>query len=385
MSYVVPIPTSKGGHIAPFHHTKMPHTNSTEQHPLRPILLPEWGRVKCVQLTWPHEHTDWACMLEEVTACYLQLAYAIATRTKLLIVTPAPEQVESLLKIKLPASALQNITIFPCPTNDTWARDHGAITCQSPDGHLQLLDFRFNGWGGKFEASLDNKITRALFDAGILTGAYINHLDFELEGGSIESDGEGTLLTTSECLLNPNRNPELSKEIIEQRLKLWFGLDRILWLDHGYLAGDDTDSHIDTLARLCPNDTIAYVQCTDPNDEHYDALHAMEQQLQTFTTKHGAPYTLIPLPMAAPAYDEDGERLPATYANYLVVNTSVLYPTYANPELDQMAHAQLAKAFPGYELVGIDCTALIRQHGSLHCATMQLYDVRSEEGVVRRE
>ena len=373
MPYAIPIPTSKGGHTAPFHHTKMPHINAIEQRPQRPILLPEWGRVQSVQLTWPHEETDWAYMLDEVTACYLQLAYAIASRTKLLIVTPHPEQVAGLLKSKLPSSALENITIFNCPTNDTWARDHGAITCASPEGKLLLLDFRFNGWGGKFEASLDNKITYSLYEAGILKGEYIDHLDFELEGGSIESDGEGTLLTTSECLLNPNRNPTLTKEDIEQRLKEWFGLERILWLDHGYLAGDDTDSHIDTLARLCPNNTIAYVQCTDTTDKHYQALKSMEEQLKTFTTKEGNPYRLVPLPMAAPAYDEEGERLPATYANYLVVNNAVLYPTYATPELDTQAEQQLAKAFPGYELVGINCSALIKQHGSLHCATMQLY------------
>lgn len=373
MSYVVPVPTAKGGHVAPFHHTKMPQTNSTEQRPLRPTLLPEWGRVKCVQLTWPHEHTDWAYMLKEVTDCYVKLAYNIATHTKLLIVSPETESVRNLLNNKLPAQVVENITFFNCPTNDTWARDHGVITCAQPDGNLQLLDFRFNGWGGKFEASLDNKITKALYDAHILKGNYVDHLDFELEGGSIESDGEGTLLTTSECLLNPNRNPELKKEEIEKRLKLWFGLDRILWLDYGYLAGDDTDSHIDTLARLCPNNTIAYVQCTDPTDEHYEALKAVEKQLQTFTTKEGTPYTLVPLPMATPTYDEDGERLPATYANYLVINNTVLYPTYNTPSLDESAKTQLSKAFPGYELIGIDCTALIRQHGSLHCATMQLY------------
>ena len=373
MPYAIPIPTNKGSHVAPFHHTKMPHTISKEQHPMRPILLPEWGKVSGVQLTWPHAGTDWNYMLEEVTACYLQLAYAIASRTQLLIVTPHLEDLQKLLATKFPKHVLDNITIFECPTNDTWARDHGPITCAIPDGHFQLLDFRFNGWGGKFEATLDNKITKALTEAGILKGEYINHLDFELEGGSIESDGAGTLLTTSECLLNPNRNPELSKEDIEKRLKEWFGLERILWLDHGYLAGDDTDSHIDTLARLCPNNTIAYVQCTDTTDEHYEALQAMEKQLRTFTTTDGAPYNLVPLPMAAPAYDEDGERLPATYANYLVVNNAVLYPTYATPQIDQLAALQLAKAFPGYELVGIDCTALIRQHGSLHCATMQLY------------
>lgn len=373
MPYAIPIPTPRGNNVAPFHFTSMPHINSTEQRPLRPVLLPEWGNVKAVQLTWPHEGTDWAYMLDEVTECYLQLAYAIASRTQLLIVTPHRTELEALLTSKFPQRVVANITLFECPTNDTWARDHGPITCISSEGHLQLLDFRFNGWGGKFEATLDNKITRALHLAEVLKGEYVDHLDFELEGGSIESDGQGTLLTTSECLLNPNRNPNLTKEEIEERLKLWFGLDRILWLDHGYLAGDDTDSHVDTLARICPNNTIAYVKCTDEADEHYEALHAMEQQLQTFTTPEGTPYNLVPLPMAAPAFDEDGERLPATYANYLVVNNAVLYPTYATPDLDAQAAQQLAKAFPGYELVGINCSALIKQHGSLHCATMQLY------------
>lgn len=373
MPYAIPIPTNKTNQVAPFNHTKMPHTISKEQRPIRPILLPEWGKVDRVLLTWPHEETDWNYMLKEVTACYLQMAHAITSHAQLLIVTPQPKNVRNLLATKLPSRKLDNITIVDCPTNDTWARDHGPITCATPNGRLQILDFRFNGWGGKFEATLDNKITQTLTAAGIISGEYINHLDFELEGGSIESDGEGTLLTTSKCLLNPNRNPQLSKEDIEMRLTEWFGLERILWIDHGYLAGDDTDSHIDTLARLCPNNTIAYVQCNDPNDEHYEALQAMESQLRTFTTLQGAPYKLIPLPMAAPAYDEDGGRLPATYANYLVVNNAVLYPTYATPEIDQQAAEQLKKAFPGYELVGIDCTALIQQHGSLHCATMQLY------------
>lgn len=373
MPYAIPIPTQKDNNVAPFNHTNMPNTISSHQHPLRPTLLPEWGCVKLVQLTWPHEETDWNYMLDKVNECYIHLSYAIAIRTKLLIVTPNPQKVESLLRTKLPSSLLEKITIYKCPTNDTWARDHGPITCLSPDGKIQLLDFRFNGWGGKFEASLDNKITQSLHSANIISGDYVDHLDFELEGGSIESDGQGTLLTTSECLLNPNRNPNLSKEMIEERLKEWFGLERILWLDHGFLAGDDTDSHIDTLARLCPNNTIAYVKCTDPTDEHYEALKEMEQQLQTFTTLEGTPYKLVPLPMAAPTYDEDGHRLPATYANYLVLNHTILFPTYATPQLDEQAAQQLAKAFPGYDLVDIDCTALIQQHGSLHCATMQLY------------
>lgn len=336
---------------------------------LKRTLAPEWCRQSGVQLTWPHAGTDWAYMLDEVTDCYLHLAFEIATREPLLIVTPDVNGVKQLLEEKLPRRATRNIIYKECATNDTWARDHGFLTVVSPTEGIELLDFRFNGWGGKFEASDDNAINAQLGD--VLRGKYVDCLDFELEGGSIETDGQGTLLTTAECLLNPNRNPQLDQAHIEALLQERLGVTHFLWLHHGYLAGDDTDSHVDTLARICPNDTIVYVKCTDEQDEHYTALKAMEEELQTFRTPEGKPYRLIALPMAAAAYDEDGERLPATYANYLVMNGAVLYPTYQSPELDRQAAEALRKAYPSHDIAGVDCRALIRQHGSLHCATMQ--------------
>ena len=233
-----------------------------------------------------------------------------------------------------------------------------------------LLDFTFNGWGLKFASDKDNQITRRAVETGILKGRYVNRLGFVLEGGSIESDGMGTLLTTSECLLSPNRNGQLNKVEIEEYLRSAFHLERVLWLDYGYLAGDDTDSHIDTLVRLCSPDTIAYVQCRDVNDEHYEELHRMEEQLKTFRTLAGEPYKLLALPMAD-KIEVEGERLPATYANFLIMNDAVLYPTYNQPENDIRAKEVLQEAFPGHEIVGIDCRALIKQHGSLHCVTMQ--------------
>lgn len=339
---------------------------------IKRTLAPEWARQSGVQLTWPHANTDWAYMLPQVTECYLRLAFEIATRETLLIVTPDVEATQALINERLPQRATQNIIYHQCPTNDTWARDHAFLTVMSNTG-AELLDFRFNGWGGKFAAQLDNAINKSLVSGTkpLLKGKYIDFLDFELEGGSIEVDGQGTLLTTSECLLNPNRNPQLDKAHKEALLKERLGIDRVLWLDHGYLAGDDTDSHIDTLARLCPNNTIVYVRCTDPTDEHYPALQAMEEQLRTFTTAKGAPYKLIALPMAQAVYDENGERLPATYANYLVMNHAVLYPTYAQPDNDAQAARALRQAFPDRDIVGVDCRALICQHGSLHCVTMQ--------------
>lgn len=330
------------------------------------VLPAEWAPQSGIQLTWPHAGTDWAHMLTEVQACFAAIAREIAQRELLLIVTPEPEEVKKQISATV---NMQNVRFMECETNDTWARDHGAITMLDSEG-ASLLDFMFNSWGLKFASDKDNLITRQAVESGFLNGRYVNRLGFILEGGSIESDGLGTLLTTSECLLSPNRNGQMSRDEIEDYLCSVFHLKQVLWLDHGYLAGDDTDSHVDTLARLCSPDTIAYVQCTDTQDEHYEALHQMEEQLKTFRTLNGNPYRLLALPMVD-KIEEEGERLPATYANFLIMNDAVLYPTYRQPENDQRAKEVLQEAFPEYEIVGIDCRALIKQHGSLHCVTMQ--------------
>lgn len=307
-------------------------------------------------------------MLDEVTACYIRIAAEISCREKLLIVTPNPAQVEKLLEGKVKSG---NVRYVESPTDDTWARDHGGITVYDKDtGGYTLLDFGFNGWGNKFRHSLDNAITRRCFSAGVFNAGYEDNNDFILEGGSIECDGDSTLMTTAECLLSPERNPGLSREEIENRLKRSFGVSNIIWLRHGQLEGDDTDGHIDTLARFAPNNTILYVKCIDTADRHYPELCEMEQEIRLARNVHGKPYRLIPLPMAD-AIHADGERLPATYANFLIMNNTVLYPTYSQPESDKAAAAALSEAFPRYEITGIDCTPLIKQHGSLHCITMQ--------------
>ena len=331
-----------------------------------PRLPAEWAPQSGVQLTWPHVRTDWAYMLSEVEDCFLRIAAEVTRHECLLIVAPDPEAVRRRIDTHV---RMDRVSFLACDTNDTWARDHGAITLMDTDGP-RLLDFTFNGWGLKFAADKDNLITRHAVQAGLLRGQYVNRLGFVLEGGSIESDGMGTLLTTSQCLLSPNRNGQLNRAEIEEYLRSTFALRQVLWLDHGYLAGDDTDSHIDTLARLCPDDTIAYVQCLDPDDEHYTELRLMEEQLHTFRTLDGRPYRLVPLPMPDPVV-EDGERLPATYANFLVLNDAVLYPPYRQPENDARAGSILQSLFPDREVTGLDCCPLIRQHGSLHCVTMQ--------------
>lgn len=366
------------GMTAEFNLENLHQSIDVEQQEPRPLrtLPAEWAPQSAILITWPHKDTDWADILDEVTACYVRMAYEIAIRQRLIIIEVEGLQLKAFLEKQLPKAALQNITFFPvATTNDTWVRDYGFLTVQSTGG-AELMDFRFNGWGGKFQADHDNAINALLYKEGILRGHYVDALDFELEGGGIESDGQGTLLTTAECLLNANRRrkgdavPTPDQAQVEEVLKARLGADRILWLNHGYLAGDDTDSHIDTLARLCPNDTIVYVQCIDTADEHYAELAAMERELQAFRTAAGEPYRLIPVPLPDACYDGE-DRLPATYANFLIMNKAVLVPTYAQPDKDAAALKLIQKAFPDHEIVGVDCRALIKQHGSLHCATMQ--------------
>jgi agmatine/peptidylarginine deiminase len=233
------------------------------------------------------------------------------------------------------------------------------------------LDFCFNGWGEKFESQLDNAINRRIYDEGKVTGEYVDRLDFVLEGGSIESDGRGTVFTTSCCLLAPHRNQPMTKAEIEARLKRDLCAERVLWIDYGHLTGDDTDGHIDTLVRIAPNNTLLYIGCDDEADEQYDDLKKMEEQLNTFRTLEGEPYRLVKLPSPRAIFDEDGERLPATYANFLIINGAVLVPTYNQPDLDAEAMSLIGEVFPDREIVGIDCRSVIKQHGSLHCCTMQ--------------
>lgn len=307
-------------------------------------LPAEWEPQDAVLLAWPHEHTDWKPVLDEAQRTFCEIRRAIERFERVILVAHDG---------------------YDIPTNDTWARDFGPITIEE-NGTPVLLDFTFNGWGGKFGAELDNAITRTLHGLGAFGSTDLRSIDLVLEGGSIESDGEGTLLATTECLLNPNRNPHLTKEQIEAVLKRELGVRTVLWLENGALAGDDTDAHIDTLARLCPRKTIVYVACDDPDDEHYQTLQAMEEELKRFDG-----YRLLPLPWPSAKFDDEGARLPATYANYLVVNRAVLVPTYNDPS-DAKALDVIQAAYPDREIIGIDCSTLILQHGSLHCVTMQI-------------
>ena len=339
---------------------------------MKDLIFPaEWTKNATIQLTWPHMETDWFVMIEDAKKCFINIATEILKRQNLIIVCQDKSLVEYELK-SLKGKTKGKLLVYEVPTNDTWARDHAPITVFHQDVPY-IYDFGFNGWGLKFASDKDNLINRRLLEQNVFNPnvKFKNQKDFILEGGSIESDGQGTILTTSQCLLSPNRNPWLSKKEIEEHFAQFFGTKRVLWLDYGFIDGDDTDSHIDTLARFCDERTIAYVQCTDKSDKHYEELQKMEVQLKTFRDNDGNPYQLIPLPFPSKIRDTDNHRLPATYANFLIMDDAVLLPTYLQPTVDAAAIEQLQKAFPTKEIVSIDCTALIYQHGSLHCVTMQ--------------
>lgn len=328
----------------------------------------EWHPQGAVVVAWPHEGTDWAAVLAEVVPCYVGMVREMVRWERVIVVCPSREDVLSALGEGIEEGRL---VLLEMASNDTWVRDYGPVSVFS-EGRATVMDFRFNGWGLKFAAELDDRITLNIYRSGVFGPEVVYHpLGVVLEGGSLESDGRGTLLTTAQCLLSSNRNNYKSTEEAEELLKILPGIQRILWLHHGYLAGDDTDGHIDTLARFCDPETIAYVCCSDEKDSHFAELALMEKELQAFRTAEGRPYRLIPLPMAAAVY-EAGGRLPATYANFLIMNGAVLVPTYDSPLDDAAALKALQAAFPDRKVVGINCLPLIKQHGSLHCATMQI-------------
>ncbi|MBU8974634.1 MULTISPECIES: agmatine deiminase family protein [unclassified Lysobacter] len=333
----------------------------------------EWEPQSAVLIAWPNADTDWADRLGEVEETYIALVAAI-TRFQDAIVCVADEDVEAYARARLSSARIDmsKVRFVEAPYDDTWLRDSGPITLREADS-FRLLDFRFTGWGGKFDASQDDLLVERLTDAGLFFKSSRQSIDFALEGGAIDTDGDGTLLTTWQCL--HERHPEASREELTSKLADWLQQDRVLWLDHGYLEGDDTDAHVDTLARFAPNDAIVFQACDDASDSHYAELKAMGEEIAALRTKDGKPYRLFPLPWAQPIVDE-GRRLAASYANFLIVNGAVLMPAYGDAA-DAKAQAVLAEAFPGREIVPVPCRSLIWQNGSLHCITMQL-----PEGVV---
>ena len=330
----------------------------------------EWEPQSAVLIAWPHADTDWAERLAEVEDTYVALVAAI-THFQPVIICVADDDLQIYAEARLRSARIDmsKVRFVPAEYDDTWLRDTGPITLRAGERFKQL-DFRFTGWGGKYEASRDDLLVGELSGMDLFHDYFVRSIDFALEGGAIETDGNGTLLTTWKCL--HERHPQLSREDITAKLSGWLQQDRVLWLDHGYLEGDDTDAHIDTLARFAGADAIVFQACDDPADSHYAELGAMAAEIAALRTTDGQPYRLFPLPWAQPVLDA-GRRLAASYANFLIINGAVLMPAYGD-DADDKAAAVLAQAFPGREIVQVPCRSLIWQNGSLHCITMQLPD-----------
>ncbi|SFV61674.1 Agmatine deiminase [hydrothermal vent metagenome] len=327
-------------------------------------LPPEWQKQRAVLMAFPHKNSDWATDLKSALVPFIRIAQAIAYKTPVYIICDNKDNISSLF------CSTRNMSFIEIATNDTWIRDYGYISLVE-DGNMKLLDFKFDAWGGKFEYDLDNNVNKILHKKGYMGIIPLESIDFVLEGGSIESDGVGTILTTTACLCNENRNGGLSKDEVEEKLKEYLGAKRVLWLDYGYLAGDDTDSHIDTLARFVSEDTIMYIQCRDEKDEHYIELKKMEEQLKEFRTVENKKYNLIPLPMVSAKFDNEQNRLPATYANFLITNGALIYPSYSVKE-DKIVYKIFKEFFKDKEIIPVECSRLIEEGGSLHCSTMQI-------------
>ncbi len=336
------------------------------------FLPPEWAEQSGVMLTWPHRNSYWADTLDEIDAVFTETALQVSLRQKVLITClDLNHELHIKTLLKKAGVDLHQVKTHVVRADDIWVRDHGPITVLQ-DQKPVLLDFTFTGWGYKYPADNDNKLTQHLHTQHAFSQTPIKTIGMALEGGGIEVDGEGTLLVTKSCVLSKKRNPTLSQQEIEDCLKEAFGVNRILWVEQGGLEGDDTDGHIDTLARFTNPSTICYVTCDDENDPHYAPLKAMEKELQAFKDYQGHAYRLIPLPWPKARYaDFDGRRLPVTYANFLIINEAVLVPTYDDPA-DEEALVTLSECFPDRQIVAIPSMPVVQWYGSIHCMTMQL-------------
>ncbi|UZR95984.1 agmatine deiminase family protein [Chondrinema litorale] len=330
-------------------------------------LPAEWEEQDAVQISWPHSKEIWEDDHEEVVNLFVSISKVMISYTKLIIICLEQSEVEKYFN----KDEKLNIYFFEIPSNDIWNRDHGLLTVYENDKPI-LLNFIFNGWGQKFASNFDNQINPELINKGLFKKEIdYRNIPFVFEGGSIDSDGKGYALTTSSCIFSKNRNEFVPKEELINNIKQSLGLEKLTVLNHGFLAGDDTDSHVDMLARFVKKDTIFYAACSDQNDEHFTELQLLKQELETLRDAEGKAYNLIPLEIGK-VFNDDGKRLPASYVNFLIINNAVLVPQYNVPQ-DAEAIEKFKTIYTERDVVGVDCSLLIKQGGSLHCATMNFY------------
>lgn len=334
-------------------------------------LLPEWAPQSAILLIWPHPYSDWAHNLSAIEPVYTDIVYSVTQNQMVLLVCFDKDHYQHVEQLLLKTRInLQRIRFVIEKTNDTWCRDYGPLSL-SNNKKIKLYDYQFNGWGQKFNAELDNQLTTKLYQNNIFTNFELVVMDLVLEGGSIDSNGQDILLTTSQCLLENTRNPDLNQQQITNILKKQLGVSKIIWIENSQLLGDDSDGHIDMLVRFCNENTIAYSCCSNKNDANYHTLRELETELKALFNRKNSHTELVPLPIPEPVFDDSGRQLPASYANFLIINNAVLLPLYNNKN-DSTAIKNLQQCFPGRKIIPVNCLPLIEQNGSLHCASMQL-------------
>ncbi|WP_221254961.1 agmatine deiminase family protein [Campylobacter sp. 19-13652] len=321
----------------------------------------EWEEQEALLISLPHKNSDWAEYLDEILASYEELLSAVLPYQHCVAICEDEGVLRQFERFK---NIGQGCELLCVPTDDTWIRDYGLIDVSSDNekGGVLSYDFKFNAWGGKFSSSKDNAVNAYLAKH---FGTPVKSVDMVLEGGSVEFNGAGVLLTTTECLLNDNRNSSLNKAQIEEKLKELFGLERVVWLENGFIRGDDTDSHVDTLARFIAPDIVAHAICEDSGDEHFAPLRAMASEIEA------AGFKRIELPLPAAKYYGD-KRLGCTYTNFIFVNGALIVPTY-DDAMDEVVLSRLRKALPNHDIIGVNSLVFVRQNGSLHCSSQNRF------------
>ena len=344
--------------------TATPHTVAAAGY----AMPAEWQAHQATWISWPHNHASWPGKFAPVEPVMVQ-AVAALSQSELVRINVLDEAHEKHVGALLEGHAdARRVKFHRFPTNDAWCRDHGAIfvTRNNPDQPLLALNFGFNAWGSKYPFELDNAIPPQMANA---LGVPCRNIEMILEGGSIDINGSGTLLTTEQCLLHPNRNPDMSKTDIEQALRDYLGVQQILWLGDG-IVGDDTDGHVDDLTRFVSADTVVTVVEADRSDENHAVLAENRERLASMKLADGGSLQVIEMPMPRPV-EFQGDRLPASYANFYIGNKVVLMPAFDDPN-DAVNKNILARAFPGRQIAAIDCRDLVLGLGTFHCLTQQL-------------
>ena len=334
----------------------------------------EWHPHRATWLSWPHKEVSWPGKLNDVYHPYSQFIKEISEGEQVCI-NVADSAMEAFASAHLVEAGVDmaRISFYHHPTDDAWCRDHGPAFLINPNADVKkvIVDWGYNAWGDKYPPYEQDDVVPTR--VGNALGLPVYHPGIVMEGGSVDFNGQGTLLTTTACLLNKNRNPHLNKRQIEDYLVDYYGASQILWLGDG-IVGDDTDGHIDDITRFVNTDTVVTVVEENRTDGNYGILQENLQQLKKMRLLDGRQLTVVELPMPAPVI-YDGQRLPASYANFYIANAAVVVPTYRDDKNDQKALDILASCFPDRKVVGVDSTDIIWGLGSWHCLSQQEPDV----------